>query len=55
MCQCKIFVYLSNSAETPGGNLLSVKLNGVLREAEPLLDDRGQFTDPKQKNIKLRF
>ena len=37
---------LSDSAETPGGDLLGVQLHGVLGEVKPLLHDRGQLTDP---------
>ena len=38
---------LSDGAETPGGHLLGVELDGVLGEVEPLLDHAGQLTDPK--------
>lgn len=37
---------MCNSAKTTGWHLLGVQLNGVLGEAEPLLHDGGQFTDP---------
>ena len=37
---------LCNSAKTTSGHLLGVQFDGVLREAEPLLHDGGQFTDP---------
>ena len=37
---------LSDSAESPGGDLLGVQLHGVLGEAEPLLHKAGQLTDP---------
>jgi hypothetical protein len=36
---------LRNSRKTTVGNLLSVKLDGVVREVESFLNDRGQFTD----------
>ena len=48
-------INLSDCAETPGGNLLCIQLNGVLREAEPLLDNGSQFTDPKRKFPFLHF
>ena len=37
---------LSNGAETSVGNLLSVKLNTVLRESESLLHKRCQLSNP---------
>ena len=42
----KLSTNLSDSAETPGGDLLGVQLHGVLGEVKPLLHDRGQLTDP---------
>ena len=42
-------LYLSNGAETPGGDLLGVELDGVLGEVEPLLHNGGQLTDSGQK------
>merc|ERR1719305_1407055 len=37
---------LGNGAETAGGDLLSVKLDGALGEVEPLLDNAGELSDP---------
>ena len=37
---------LGDGAESTGGNLLGVQLNGALGEVEPLLDDAGELSDP---------
>ena len=37
---------LGDGAETAGGDLLGVKLDGALGEVEPLLDNAGELSDP---------
>ena len=37
---------LGDGAESTGGHLLSIQLDGALGEVEPLLDDAGELSDP---------